>query len=117
MGDKPVILDINDLYTEFHTQDGVVHAVNGISYQLREGETLGIVGESGCGKSVSMLSVMRLLPTPPAKIANGHVRFHDIDLLDISETEMRSIRGGQIAMIFQDPMTSLNPVLTIGYQL
>jgi oligopeptide transport system ATP-binding protein len=117
LGDKPVILDINNLYTEFLTQDGVVHAVNGVSYQLHEGETLGIVGESGCGKSVSMLSVMRLLPSPPAKIAKGDVRFHDIDLIAISESEMRSIRGGQIAMIFQDPMTSLNPVLSIGYQL
>jgi oligopeptide/dipeptide ABC transporter ATP-binding protein len=115
--DKPVILDINDLYTEFHTQDGVVHAVNGVSYKIHEGETLGIVGESGCGKSVTMLSIMRLLPVPPAKIANGSVRFHDVNLLDISDSEMRSIRGGQIAMIFQDPMTSLNPVLSIGYQL
>jgi len=115
--DKPVVLDIKDLRTEFHMQDGVVHAVNGISYQLHEGETLGVVGESGCGKSVSMLSVMRLLPEPPAKIAAGSVTFRGKDLFSLSDEEMRDIRGSQIAMIFQDPMTSLNPVLTIGHQL
>jgi oligopeptide transport system ATP-binding protein len=117
LSEKPVVLDIKDLRTEFHTQDGVVHAVNGISYSLREGETLGIVGESGCGKSVSMLSVMRLLPEPPAKIANGEVLFHNRNVFDLSDEEMRDIRGSQMAMIFQDPMTSLNPVLTIGQQL
>ncbi len=117
MDDKPVVLEIKDLRTEFHTQDGVVHAVNGISYRLHEGETLGIVGESGCGKSVSMLSVMRLLQEPPAKIAAGEVNFRGKDLFELSDEEMRDIRGSQIAMIFQDPMTSLNPVLTIGHQL
>jgi oligopeptide transport system ATP-binding protein len=117
LNDKPVVLEIKDLRTEFHTQDGVVHAVNGISYRLHEGETLGIVGESGCGKSVSMLSVMRLLQEPPAKIAAGEVRFRDKDVFAMSEEEMRDIRGSQMAMIFQDPMTSLNPVLTIGHQL
>jgi oligopeptide transport system ATP-binding protein len=117
LDDKSIILDVQNLHTQFYTQDGVVNAVNGISYSLREGETLGIVGESGCGKSVSVLSVMRLLPIPPAKIANGKVFFYDKDLLHLPETEMRSIRGSQIAMIFQDPMTSLNPVLTIGFQL
>ena len=111
------ILDLQNLRTEFHTQDGTVNAVNGISYSLREGETLGIVGESGCGKSVSMLSVMRLLAEPPAKITADKVEFFGQNLLELSETEMESIRGSQIAMIFQDPMTSLNPVLTIGFQL
>lgn len=94
-----------------------MHAVNGIGYKLREGETLGIVGESGCGKSVSMLSVMRLLPEPPAKIAAGSVKFQGKDIFALSDEEMRDIRGSQMAMIFQDPMTSLNPVLTIGHQL
>ena len=111
------ILDLQNLCTEFHTQDGTVNAVNGISYSLREGETLGIVGESGCGKSVSMLSVMRLLAEPPAKITADKVEFFGQNLLELSESEMESIRGSQIAMIFQDPMTSLNPVLTIGFQL
>jgi oligopeptide transport system ATP-binding protein len=117
LDDKSIILDVHNLHTHFDTQDGVVKAVNGISYQLREGETLGIVGESGCGKSVSVLSVMRLLPTPPARIADGKVLFYDKDIMALPETEMRSIRGSQMAMIFQDPMTSLNPVLTIGFQL
>jgi oligopeptide/dipeptide ABC transporter ATP-binding protein len=112
-----VILDIQNLRTDFHTQDGVVHAVNGVTYTLREGETIGIVGESGCGKSVSMLSVMRLLPQPPAKIYAEHIEFFGRNLLEFSDAEMRNVRGSQIAMIFQDPMTSLNPVLTIGFQL
>ena len=111
------ILDIQNLYTEFHTQDGVVHAVNGISYTVGEGETLGIVGESGCGKSVSMLSVMRLLPQPPAQIKADSIDFVGRNLLEFTDNEMHNVRGGQIAMIFQDPMTSLNPVLTIGFQL
>jgi oligopeptide/dipeptide ABC transporter ATP-binding protein len=115
--DKNVILEVENLATQFDTQDGVVNAVNGISYKLHEGETIGIVGESGCGKSVSVLSVMRLLPEPPARIASGSVRFHDKNLMDLSKEEMRSIRGSQLAMIFQDPMTSLNPVLTVGFQL
>ena len=114
---REVILDVRDLRVEFDTQDGVVHAVNGISYRLHKGETLGIVGESGSGKSVSVLAAMRLLPTPPARIAGGEVWFMGQNLLELSEAEMRSIRGSQMAMVFQDPMTSLNPVLTIGYQL
>jgi oligopeptide transport system ATP-binding protein len=114
---EKVILDIQNLRTDFHTQDGVVHAVNGVSYTLREGETIGIVGESGCGKSVSMLSVMRLLPIPPAKIYADKLNFFDRNLMNFSDAEMRNVRGSQIAMIFQDPMTSLNPVLTIGFQL
>ncbi|MBN2499366.1 MAG: ABC transporter ATP-binding protein [Anaerolineales bacterium] len=115
--EKKVILDIKNLRTTFDTHDGLVHAVNGISYQLHEGESLGIVGESGCGKSVSMLSVMKLLPEPPADIQADHIQFHDTDLNKLSVSEMQSIRGSQVAMIFQDPMTSLNPVLTIGFQL
>jgi oligopeptide transport system ATP-binding protein len=113
---QKVILEVDDLRTEFHTEEGIVHAVNGISYSLHEGETLGIVGESGCGKSVSVLSIMRLLASPPAKI-RGSVRFKGTDLLQLPEAEMRKIRGAQIGMVFQDPLTSLNPVLTIGYQM
>jgi oligopeptide/dipeptide ABC transporter ATP-binding protein len=111
------ILDIQNLCTEFHTEEGVVNAVNGISYTLDKGETLGVVGESGCGKSVSMLSVMRLLQEPPAKITADKVEFFGRNLMELSKTEMENVRGDQIAMIFQDPMTSLNPVLTIGFQL
>jgi oligopeptide transport system ATP-binding protein len=115
--ERNVILDIQNLRTDFYTQDGVVHAVNGISYTIAEGETIGVVGESGCGKSVSMLSVMRLLEEPPAKIMADTIDFFDRNLLDFSKDEMHNVRGRQIAMIFQDPMTSLNPVLTIGFQL
>ena len=111
------ILEIVNLSTEFKTMDGTVHAVNGVSFEVASGETLGIVGESGCGKSVSMLSIMRLLPQPPAKVSAERIRFQDKDLLSVSEAEMQAIRGKQIAMVFQDPMTSLNPVLTIGFQL
>jgi oligopeptide transport system ATP-binding protein len=113
----PVILDVEGLATEFKTQDGIVHAVNGITFHVSQGETLGIVGESGCGKSVSVLSVMRLLPEPPARVAGGKVNFLNIDLLKTSKREMQNIRGSKMAMIFQDPMTSLNPVLTVGFQL
>jgi oligopeptide transport system ATP-binding protein len=112
-----MLLEVRDLKTQFFTQDGVVHAVNGISYFLNEGETLGIVGESGCGKSVGVLSIMRLIPMPPGKIVGGQVLFQGRDLMTISDDEMRSVRGNKIAMIFQDPMTSLNPVLTIGRQV
>ena len=111
------LIEINNLTTRFYTQDGVVKAVNGISYTLGPGETMGIVGESGCGKSVSMLSVMRLIPDPPGKIEAGEVIFNDRDLLKLKDDEMRRVRGAEIAMIFQDPMTSLNPVLTIGFQI
>ena len=112
-----MLLEVKGLKTQFFTQDGVVHAVNGISYQLKESETLGIVGESGCGKSVGVMSIMRLIPIPPGKIVAGQVLFQGRDLLKISDEEMRSVRGNKIAMIFQDPMTSLNPVLTIGRQV
>ena len=111
------LLQVKGLKTQFFTQDGIVRAVDGITYDVDEGETLGIVGESGCGKSVSVLSVMRLIPSPPGKIVGGQVVFQGQDLLKMSEEEVRQIRGNQIAMIFQDPMTSLNPVLTIGRQI
>ncbi|HUW14180.1 MAG TPA: ABC transporter ATP-binding protein [Anaerolineae bacterium] len=113
----PRLLEVKGLRTQFFTQDGVVHAVSGISYDLDEGETLGIVGESGCGKSVSVLSLMRLIPQPPGKIVAGEVWFDGSNLIELKEDEMRQVRGNRIAMIFQDPMTSLNPVLTIGVQI
>jgi len=112
-----VILEIKDLVTRFHTANGTVKAVNGISYAVDQGEIVGVVGESGSGKSVSMRSVMRILPEPPAKIEKGEVFFKGNDLLKLEEKEMQGIRGKDIAMVFQDPMTSLNPVLTIGRQL
>ena len=113
----PTLLEVKDLRTEFHTQDGVVHAVNGVSFSVDEGETLGLVGESGCGKSVFVLSVMRLIPQPPGQIVGGEVLFQGRDLLKVDDEEIRSVRGNKIAMVFQDPMTSLNPVLTIGTQI
>ncbi len=111
------LLEVKNLKTQFFTQDGVVHAVNGISYDVNEGETVAIVGESGCGKSVGVMSLIRLIPQPPGKIVDGEVLFGGQDLLKLSEEELRRIRGNRIAMIFQDPMTSLNPVLTIGRQI
>jgi oligopeptide transport system ATP-binding protein len=111
------LLTINNLTTRFYTHEGVVHAVNGISFALSEGDTLGIVGESGCGKSVSMLSVMRLIAEPPGRIESGEVLFIGRDLLKLSLEQMRAVQGREIAMIFQDPMTSLNPVLTIERQM
>jgi oligopeptide transport system ATP-binding protein len=112
-----LLLDVHGLETQFKTQQGVVHAVNGVSFSLKEGETLGVVGESGCGKSVTMMSLLRLIPTPPGKIVAGSAQFGGHDLLKLSNDEMRFVRGAQISMVFQDPMTSLNPVLTIGQQL
>ena len=111
------ILQVQNLQTRFKTYDGLVYAVNGISYDLDEGETLGVVGESGCGKSVSVLSIMGLIPQPPGIIAGGQAIYQGSDLLKKSDDEMRHIRGKEIAMIFQDPMTSLNPVLTVGFQI
>jgi oligopeptide transport system ATP-binding protein len=111
------ILKVQDLETQFFTREGVVHAVNGVSFHLNEGETLGVVGESGCGKSVTMMSMMRLIPSPPGKVVNGTAQYQDKDLLKMSDEEIRHIRGSQISMIFQDPMTSFNPVLTIGRQI
>jgi len=112
-----LLLDVQGLETQFRTPDGVVHAVNGVSFSLKEGETLGVVGESGCGKSVTMLSILRLIASPPGKITAGKALYQGQDLLTMSDEEIRHIRGAQIAMIFQDPMTSLNPVMTIGKQL
>ena len=112
-----LLLDVKGLETQFKTPDGIVHAVNGVSFGLKEGETLGVVGESGCGKSVTMLSVLGLIASPPGKIAAGEALFFGQDLLTMPAEKLRQVRGAQIAMIFQDPMTSLNPVLTIGRQL
>ena len=111
------LLEVKGLTTRFYTQDGVVQAVNDLDYTLDEGETLGIVGESGSGKSVGVMSLMRLIPSPPGKITDGEVLFEGQDLLEVSDEEIRDIRGNKIAMIFQDPMTSLNPVLTVGRQI
>ncbi len=111
------LLDVRGLETRFRTPDGVVHAVNGVSFELKEGETLGVVGESGCGKSVTMLSLLRLIPSPPGEIVKGEAFFRGRDLLKMSNEEIRHVRGAQISMVFQDPMTSLNPVMTIGRQL
>ena len=111
------LLQIENLATHFYTENGIVKAVDGISYHLDKGETLGLVGESGCGKSVSALSIMGLVSTPPGKIVHGKIKFDGNDLLKLSDSEMRRIRGNDIGMIFQEPMTSLNPVLTIGRQI
>jgi oligopeptide transport system ATP-binding protein len=111
------LLQIKELRTHFFTDEGVVRAVDGISYDVQEGETMGLVGESGCGKSVSALSILRLIPSPPGKIVGGEVWFDGEDLLKVDEEEIRHVRGNRIAMIFQEPMTSLNPVLTIGRQI
>ena len=111
------LLEVRDLQTHFFTQDGVVKAVAGVSYDLEEGETLGLVGESGCGKSVSALSILRLIPDPPGKTVGGEVIFQGEDLLKLPDSQMRRVRGKQISMVFQEPMTSLNPVLSIERQL
>ena len=111
------LLEVKDLQTHFFTMDGVVRAVDGVSYDLEEGETLGLVGESGCGKSVSALSLMRLIPDPPGKIVNGEVHLDGEDILKIDMDDMRSVRGAKMSMVFQEPMTSLNPVLTVERQL
>ena len=111
------ILNVQGLETQFSTPEGVVHAVNGVDFMLNEGETLGVVGESGCGKSVSMLSILRLIQQPPGKIVAGTAMFRGKDLLKMTSDEIRHVRGGQISMVFQDPMTSLNPVMTIGKQM
>ena len=111
------LLEVEDLKTHFFSEDGITRAVDGVSFRIDPGETLGIVGESGCGKSVAALSVLRLLPERSGRTVAGSVRFDGIDLLALSEAEMRDIRGNRIAMVFQEPMTSLNPVLTIGHQI
>ncbi len=111
------LLRVRDLRTYFYTEEGVVKAVDGLNYDLYPGQTLGIVGESGSGKSVHALSILRLVPSPPGRIVGGQILFRGQDLLQLSEEEMRQIRGNRIAMIFQEPMTSLNPVLTVGEQI
>ncbi|GIS88633.1 MAG: hypothetical protein CM1200mP18_13430 [Gammaproteobacteria bacterium] len=112
-----VVLSVDNIVTRFNTAEGTVHAVNGVSFDVRAGELLGVVGESGCGKSVTMMSLVKLVPMPPAKIVEGSAMFDSRDLIQMDLEELQKIRGGQIGFIFQDPMTSLNPVLTVGYQL
>ena len=116
-GENNFLLTIRNLHTYFFTDEGVAKAVDGVDLELKEGGTLGVVGESGCGKSVTALSVMRLIPDPPGKITQGEILFGGTNLLDLSEAEMRKIRGRSISMIFQEPMTSLNPVFQIGDQI
>ncbi len=111
------LLQVEELRTRFHIPEGTVYAVNGISFKIHEGETLAVVGESGCGKSVTMLSILGLIPIPPGEIVTGKAIFRDKDLLRLPEGEYEHLRGEEIAMVFQDPMTSLNPVLTIGRQI
>ena len=111
------VLSIKDLTVEFGTEDGVVHAVAGVSYDLSAGETLGVVGESGSGKSVSVMTMLRLIPMPPGRVVSGEALYKGQDLLTMPKKRLQEIRGGEVAMIFQDPMTSLNPVLTIGFQI
>lgn len=114
---EDIVLQVKDLQTYFYTEEGVMPAVDGLDFSLRQGETLAIVGESGCGKSVTSMSVLRLVPTPPGKILGGEILYKGEDLLKKSEKQMRSIRGNEISMIFQEPLTSLNPVFTIGRQI
>jgi len=116
-GMQDTLLNIEDLKTYFYTFEGVARAVDGVSYRLRDGEALGIVGESGCGKSVSALSTLRLIPDPPGRIVGGRILFNGTNLLELTNRQMRKIRGNHISMIFQEPMTSLNPVLTVGGQI
>jgi oligopeptide/dipeptide ABC transporter ATP-binding protein len=116
-GGLPALLEVKDLHTEFRTGAGIVRAVDGVSYTVDQGETVAIVGESGSGKSVSALSILRLIPDPPGRIVGGQIRFAGRDLMGLSDDEMRQVRGGEIGMVFQEPMTSLNPVLTIGRQI
>src|SRR5512146_142289 len=111
------LLEVKNLKTYFYTDDGIAKAVDDVDYDLDKGETLGLVGESGCGKSVSALSIMQLIPDPPGKIVGGQILFKDKDIVKLSEREMQDIRGNDIAMIFQEPMTSLNPVFRCGYQI
>jgi oligopeptide transport system ATP-binding protein len=111
------LLSVQDLETQFRTREGTVHAVNGVSFRLKEGETLGIVGESGCGKSVTVMSMLGLIPTPPGKVVGGQAIYQGNDLLKMKSEEIRNVRGSKISMVFQDPMTSFNPVLTIGKQV
>jgi peptide/nickel transport system ATP-binding protein len=111
------LLDVKHLTTHFITDEGVVRAVDGVDFHIDRGETLGVVGESGCGKSVTALSIMRLIPQPPGRIVRGQIQYQGRDLLDLTPSQMRKIRGKEISMIFQEPMTSLNPVFTVGEQI
>src|SRR5690349_8359928 len=111
------LLEVDGLKTHFFTRDGVVRAVDGVSFSIQPGETLALVGESGCGKSVTSLSILRLIASPPGRTVAGSIRFNGQDLLGLSERAMRKVRGNEISMIFQEPMTSLNPVLTVGRQI
>ncbi len=111
------LVQIKNLKTYFYTGDGIVKAVDDVSFNIRKGEIIGVVGESGCGKSVTAMSVMRLIPSPPGKIVAGEILFEDENILNITEEKMRKIRGNDIAVIFQEPMTSLNPIFTIGFQI
>ena len=115
--DAPALLEVDELRTHFYTRDGVVRAVDGVSYRVHRGETLAVVGESGCGKSVTALSILRLIASPPGRIVSGRLMFDGRNLLELTDAGMRAIRGNEISMIFQEPMTSLNPVLTIGRQV
>ncbi len=114
---KQVLLNIKNLSTRFHTPEGVIRAVDKVSFDIPKGACLGVLGESGCGKSVTALSIMQLIPCPPGEIAGGSIQFEDNDLLTLSSNQMRKIRGKDISMIFQEPMTSLNPVYTVGNQI
>lgn len=115
--DKHNILEINDLFVDYHTDNGIIHAVNGVSLAVKKGETIGLVGETGAGKTTIARSIMRILQTPPAKFCGGTIAFDNQDIMSLSEREMRKIRGDKIAMIFQDPMTALNPIHKVGDQI
>lgn len=114
---EQAVLSVSNLTTRFDTPDGTVHAVNGVSFDVKRGEFLAVVGESGSGKSVTMMSLLRLIPMPPGEITDGTAMFDDVDLVQLDIDELRKVRGGQVGFIFQDPMTSLNPVLTVGFQI
>ena len=117
MQERSILLDVKGLKTHFFTRKGVIKAVDDVSFQIRQGETLGVVGESGCGKSISALSIMRLIPSPPGRIVGGEILFEGNDLVQVSLDRIRRLRGSKISMIFQEPMTSLNPVYTVGEQI
>jgi len=116
-GERDLILDVRDLRTYFHVMDGTVKAVDGVNFSIPRGKSIGVVGESGCGKSVTALTVMGLLDIPPAEIATGEILFEGRDLLKMAEDERRQLRGSEMAMVFQEPMTSLNPVFRVGDQV